>query len=470
MAQTMQNRMLNLRDSLRHFIRLITGDRKGASAVMTALMLPVIVGFVGLAIDVGVWQVNKRKLQGVVDQAVYSAAMAAYSGATVAQATIEAKAVFAQAGLVDGVGGVAVTVSNPATSGAYTANSKSWQVTATMTQQLYFSGLFLNNAPTLSTRGVALQGYSTTSGGTVTTTAGTGCTLTLDTTAQYATEVTNNGAVSVSTCALFTNSNHASALGCYNNCTVASNTYTVGGVYNAGSMTGTNYTNQTAVADPYRTLTTPTTAKEGSCLTSTKVVAGSGATTTISAGRYCGGIDFKGSGKTLVMNAGTYYVESIFNIGTGATLNATAGVTIVIIGSYCLGDTNNTCQHPDEGIAGTFNVTAPTSNTSSTTGDTNNYKGVALYMSNSTYRQHQFANGSTINVQGTLYAPAQKFSFNNNSTISSSKCMKIVSLRLTINNNGQMRNNCTGTGVSTIGDTTSTTAGSTTTYPTSMVE
>jgi hypothetical protein len=48
--------------------------------------------------------------------------------------------------------------------------------------------------------------------------------------------------------------------------------------------------------------------------------------------------------------------------------------------------------------------------------------------------------------------------------------MKIISYRVTINNNGQMSNDCTGTGVPTIGDTTTTTAGTTTTVRTSMVE
>lgn len=456
--------------SLRAFLKRISGDRKGASAILTAVMLPMLVGFIGLAIDVGVWQINKRKLQGAADQAAYSAAVAAYKGANTTQATNEAKAVMAQLGFTHGADGVTISVSNPASSGNYSGNTRSWQVSATKTQKLFFSGVFnLTSAPTLAAKAVALQGYTTTTGGTTTPVPGAGCILTLDTAASYSTEVTNNGAVSTASCAIYTNSASSSALGCYNNCNIASNTFTVGNYYkasgSANKMTGTNLTAQAAVVDPLAALTTPTAATMGSCTSSSVIGSTTSASRTINPGRYCGGINFTGAGKTLIMNAGTYYVESIFNVGTGATLNATAtgGVTIVIVGSYCLGDTNNTCEHPDEGIGNiaNINITAPTTGT---------YKGVAMYFSNSTYRQHQFANNSSLSIQGALYAPNQKLSFNNNSTIDNTKCMKIISRRVTINNNGAMSNDCAGTGVPTIGDTTTVTAGTSTTVRSTMVE
>ncbi len=468
MAQTMQNRMLNLRDSLRHFIRLITGDRKGASAVMTALMLPVIVGFVGLAIDVGVWQVNKRKLQGVVDQAVFSAAMAAYQGASVDQATTEAKAVMAQAGLVPGANGVAVTVSNPATDGNYTANAKSWQVTATMTQQLYFSGLFLSTAPTLSAKAVALQGY-TTAGATVTN-PGPGCVMALSTTAAKAVEFTNNAVFNTPSCSIYSNSNASNATFCDNNCNVNANTYSVGNYYIGNGnahMTGTNLANQTAIANPYGSLTTPDVSGM-SCMNGNTTVTATADNVYINPGRYCKGINFSnntGSGvggtRTLHMSAGTYYVESIFMVGNNATLDATTGVTIVIIGNYCIGDTNNTCQHSDEGWGNNaqINLTAPTTGT---------YAGVAMYFTGSTNRTQAFANNAYLHIQGTLYAPNQKLQFNNNSYFDNTKCTKIIGNTVSIQNNGGVSMSCTGTGVKTIGDTTTVTVGST--VATSMVE
>ncbi len=445
-------------------VRLL-GDKSGVTLATMAMMMPLLIGFSGLALDVGVWQVNKRNLQGAADQAAFSAAIAYSKGATVDAARTQAKAVMASNGFVDGASGLTITVSNPATTGNYTTNNRAWEVSATNSQSLYFSGIFVNAAPTVAVRSVALAGSTTTTPGTSNTTAGKGCILTLDTTASYATEITNNGSSSNANCEIYTNSNSSTALACYDNCSVAGDTYTVGGVYKSGTMSGTQKTGQTAVADPYSSLTAPTAAAMGACTSSTVIKSQTTASRTIGPGRYCGGINFTGTGKTLIMTAGTYYVESIFNVGTGATLNATAtgGVTIVIVGSYCLGDTNNTCQHPDEGIGNSanINITAPTTGT---------YAGVAMHFSSTTYRQHAFANNSNLHIQGALYAPKQKIAFNNNSTFDNTKCTKIIAARVTINNNGNMSASCDGTGVKTIGDKTTTTPGTSTTTASSMVE
>ncbi len=448
-------------------LRALRDNRSGISLVTTALMLPVLVGSIGLALDIGVWQVNKRNLQGAVDQAVYSAAVASTKGATVDQAQVEAKGVMAQLGFVDGTDGVTVTVSNPPTTGSYNGNASAWQVVARKSQTLLFSRVLMNSAPMISVRAVALNGSVTTTAATSSTRAGKGCILTLDTTGQYATEITNNGASSNANCEIYTNSNNAKALACYNNCAIAGDTFTVGGVYKSGTMTGTNKTGQAAVADPYSSITAPTQAEMGAtCANGNKVVKSTtAASLTINPGRYCKGINFTGAGKTLVMNAGTYYVESIFMVGNGATLNATAspGVTIVIVGSYCLGDTNNTCQHPDEGIGNTanINITAPTTGT---------YAGIAMYFSDTTLRQHPFANSAYLHIQGVLYAPHQKLAFNNNSYFDNTKCTKVVSFQVTINNNGNMSADCTGLGVKSIGDVTTLTPGVTTTTASKMVE
>ncbi|MEQ1640595.1 MAG: pilus assembly protein TadG-related protein [Novosphingobium sp.] len=460
--RTPNARALTVRRMVAGLARLIA-DKSGVTLATMAMMMPLLIGFSGLALDVGVWQVNKRNLQGAADQAAFSAAIAYSKGASVAASQTQAKAVMAEHGFVDGTSGLSITVSNPASSGNYMTNTRAWEVTATNAQSLYFSGIFMSSAPSVAVRSVALSGSTVTTPPTTETQAGKGCVLTLDTTASYATEITNNGSSSNVNCEIYTNSNSSSALGCYNNCTVRGDTFTVGGLFNNGTMTGINKTRQTAIADPYASLSTPTAATMGSCVTSTVIRSLATASRTIGPGRYCGGINFTGSGKTLVMTAGTYYVESIFNVGTGATLNATAGVTIVIVGNYCLGDTNNTCQHPDEGIGNVanINITAPTTGT---------YAGVAMHFSSTTYRQHAFANNAYLHIQGVLYAPKQKLAFNNNSTFDNTKCTKVISAKVTINNNGNMSASCDGTGVKSIGDKVTVTPGTSSTTNSSMVE
>lgn len=455
-------------------LRRLRADQGGAAIILTAFLLPILIGVVGIAVDVGMWESNKRDLQGAADQAAYSAARAAsQTGATYAQSVMQAKAVMASMGFTDGVGGVTIAVSNPPTSGNYTGNSRAWEVRAQKTQVLYFSSLFLTNAPAIGVRAVALkQTYQTTNSVNSSTTTNTkpGCILTLDSSGHGATTVTNNGAVPTTSCAIYTNSSASDALKCYNNCNITADTFTVGGFFKgsgSATMSGANKTGQKATVNPYSGLAAPSTSGMSCLNPGGAIAATSAASRTISPGYYCKGINFSGASKTLIMSAGTYYIDSIFMVGNGATLNATAGVTIVIVGSFCIGDTNNTCQHPDEGIGNTanLNITAPT---------TGPYAGVAMYFANSTARTQPFANNAHINVQGVLYAPYQKLQFNNNSYFDNTKCTQLVAFQVDIENNGNFGTNCGGTGVKPITNTETTTTTTTTTTgtdaPSSMVE
>src|SRR6266436_4579176 len=82
-------------------------DQRGAAAVITVLALTVLIGLVGLAIDVGMWYWTNRALQNAADAAVIAAAI---NGTSSYQA--EAKAVTAQYGFVDGADGITVTALN----------------------------------------------------------------------------------------------------------------------------------------------------------------------------------------------------------------------------------------------------------------------------------------------------------------------------------------------------------------------
>src|SRR5437660_9589305 len=57
-------------------IRRIAADQRGVSAIITAIALTTLAGFCGLAVDVVMWEVNQRTIQGVADQAALAAATA----------------------------------------------------------------------------------------------------------------------------------------------------------------------------------------------------------------------------------------------------------------------------------------------------------------------------------------------------------------------------------------------------------
>ena len=78
--------------------------------MLTALALTIVIGVVGLAVDVGMWYRNNRAMQNAADAAVIAAAL----NGTGSYAS-EAKAVAARYGFVDGANGITVTASNDQT-------------------------------------------------------------------------------------------------------------------------------------------------------------------------------------------------------------------------------------------------------------------------------------------------------------------------------------------------------------------
>ena len=130
-------------------------DERGVTAIMTGLLATALMGFAGLAVDVGIWEMNLRNAQGAADLAAYSAAIGANKGA---DTTIEAKGVAASMGFIDGDSGVTVTVRHPPISGPHAGDSAAYEIIVQKPQQLYLAQLFLPKAPTVRGRAVARAG------------------------------------------------------------------------------------------------------------------------------------------------------------------------------------------------------------------------------------------------------------------------------------------------------------------------
>ena len=54
----------------------LAADRRGVAGIVTAIAATMLMGFCGLAVDVIMWEVNQRSLQGAADQATLAAAIA----------------------------------------------------------------------------------------------------------------------------------------------------------------------------------------------------------------------------------------------------------------------------------------------------------------------------------------------------------------------------------------------------------
>jgi Flp pilus assembly protein TadG len=90
-------------------VRLLCADQRGNIAVMMAFLFPIIAGGLGLGFEASNWYLQTRAMQNAADSAAIAAATNGSSNYDV-----EAKAVAAQYGFVDGSNNVTVTASNTA--------------------------------------------------------------------------------------------------------------------------------------------------------------------------------------------------------------------------------------------------------------------------------------------------------------------------------------------------------------------
>src|SRR5579863_1197103 len=117
--------------ALRKFRRAIVSTR-GNVAVMTALLLPAIIGGFGLGAETSYWYVLQRGMQNAADEA----ALAASTNGTSSYAA-EAKAVTSLVGFTDGSNNVTVTASNSAACPG--GGNTCYSVTVTKTVPLYLA-------------------------------------------------------------------------------------------------------------------------------------------------------------------------------------------------------------------------------------------------------------------------------------------------------------------------------------------
>ena len=396
-----------------HFLK----DRRGATATIFAIALPLLAGAGALAVNVGVWTVQKRQAQGAADAAAYSAAIADKAGADLAQATIEAKAVTANLGFVDGADGVTIVVNSPPTLGSQAGVAGYWEVFVRQPQSLGLARYFTSATPIATGRAVA-GGAS----------GGNGCIIALSPSAANAVHFENNAMLTNASCGIYSNSSSNSAIQCNNNCVIDAAMYTVGQVsWGNKKPNGTMETGQAPAADPYAN----TEVSLPACTFSTKQGAGSYSGGT----RFCGGLDIPNNG-TVNFAPGVYYIDTIFDLENGVTING-SGVTLIFNPT---GDASFKIEMMNNA---TWNLIAPTSGP---------YQGIAIMQKSGAPSAFTFRNNHVFNIQGALYFPTQGVTFRNN--FNSNVCTQVVALTVVLAENATMKAVCPGSGIRDVGGST----------------
>ncbi len=401
-------------------IRAYFRQSGGSVSVALALLSPVLIGTVGLAIEASYWQMHQRAMQNASDSAAIAAAMEGGSNYAAV-----ANAVAAEYGFVNGSGNIVVAVSQ--TSSAPGCTSDCYTVAITDQVPLFLSPIVgYKGTSTVKTRpmtSVDTSSVATKSGG------ASYCILALA--SSGAQGVTSNGAAK------------ANLQGCnvMSDTTATCNGHnlnaTIGAAHGANNGCGnTQMSGVPAVADPYASLASnipadtcggsypqePAKKKDPALPSSNQW---SGATSTVSGVKVvCG--DQQLTGDTTLDN--TVLVIENGRLDTNGYTLSGSGLTVVFSGSN-----SASYQHVPTG-GGTLDIAAPT---------TGPWSGVALYQDPSLTTNVNVSaagNSPTWNLSGLVYLPHAKVKLSGavNKSSQGQRCFAMVVDNITINGTGSI--------------------------------
>ena len=280
--------------------------RSGYVLVTMIASLVVVFAFVGLAVDVGVLQYTKSRMQTAADAAALGGVQEfkrSGAGSVVAAGKRDA----ALNGFRDLAETVTVSVNHPPATGFYTADPTAVEVGITKDVPAYFMQVLGFTSTRVRARAVARQGPGTT------------CVHILDPAASGALSASGGVLVQVN-CGVVVNSNNAAAAKASGGSTVVATAFEIVGGYSAsggGVFTPHPKTSVAPSGDPLSYLGAPSV---GACTVS-DYHATSGATATLDPGVYCNGITISG-GSTIRLNPGTYVLK-----GGGLTVSGGSSLT-----------------------------------------------------------------------------------------------------------------------------------------------
>jgi hypothetical protein len=393
----------------------------GSVIILYALMLPILVGFTGLGVEVGYWYVSKRGLQTAADAGAIAATHERSAGND--ESTIHDGALVeaVRNGFKDLTGNL-ITVNNPPLAGDYAGNMSAVEVILDQLHQKLFSRVLYDGDVNIETRAVALQ-----------TPGGTACILGLNETQNDTVTAAGSNILLMPGCVIASNSNASDAISIQGATTVqADSLWTVGNYQIEGNsanldLENLSVTRSYALDDPFEDTPIP---PLGSCdETNTVWNNGNSANRTVDPGvddlmYFCNGLTIEGG--NIDFRPGTYVIDrGDMEIKGSATVRCSLcspggeGVTFILTAS-------NPAQIGTLYIAGSAHVelNAPS------TGD---YAGILFYQDGrATIAGTSTVRGdSSSSVVGAFYFPGTHIEFAGN-TSGTSECVLIVGDTVTV--------------------------------------
>jgi hypothetical protein len=395
----------------------------GATAVVAAILFPVVVGALGLGAEAGYWYLSQRKLQHIADVSAHAGAARLRANDTNEQIEAAAKHVAYESGYR----GTHELVVNPDYTSEKYPGALLVEVVATDEQPRLFSAVvagFFSKDPetTVMMNASAVAMVDSSSSGTV------ACVLALSPTAPRAVTMGGSGSINLEGCDIASNSNAADAL-------YATSTVSTDCAYSVGGAQATELTtkvcdkvkvNQPLIRDPYADAVEPT--NPGNCKSKNQ---GHPTTPTeLNPGCY-NGLTVKGP---VHFNPGVYYIDGgEFNVNAGDNSKLTgSGVTIYLANGANL----------NIGASIQMNFSAP--------GPGEPYAGILIFGDRAaTAATHKLAGGSGSEYHGAVYTPASAISFAGNSKATGG-CTQIIGATVTFTGASTLQSTCDNAGTTDI--------------------
>ena len=382
-----------------------TPDRRGAIAILVALMLPAAIAAAALVLDGGVWLVERARLQLAADAAANGAGYLLMASALQTETTAQQAATLQTVALAEAEGATGGRLIGTLATPIAVTHAADWSsvtVTLSATATSVLSNVFGVAAPVLTaTATTSLRPAAA-------------CVLALAPSEDDAIEVDNMGSIRATGCGIFADSSNPTAISLDSGTIVGSSVGTVGGasISNSGSNTlspNPPTTGAAPVTDPYAALTAPAAPSTCSFPSGTGFTAWKATPYSFSPATntnvFCGNTTIGGNGSTDTFAPGVYYVVNGSLTFNNATVTQATGVSFVLTGSS------------PGGLVWTNYSNTGTTMTAPTSGPT---AGILIWQTcgtGGTSPDNTMAGGSSLNVSGAFYAPCGDLEMSNNAQL-----------------------------------------------------
>ncbi len=408
-------------------LRALHADRRGAAMMIVALGTPVMMGMTALAVDAGMWRLEKVRLQAAVDAAALAAAHAQLAGADEAALRGVAARELARNGFDPAEPGNGFDLA--LRQRGQGSGDTDVEVTASTEGGLYFGRMLLAEPPTIEA--VATGGLDTGNYGRI-------CVLGLDESAPSTVQFRGNPDIDLN-CSVVSNSKHqTTSLEIAGNSNLVAPALIASGMIdikgNPGIVADTLWEFAPPATDPFgprgRDLQAPS---GGSCDHNGELRVQSDAV--LWPGRYCGGIRVVGATATFM--PGLYVIQNGGFRTTGQARLVGHGVTFVLTGS-----SPNQIGNMDFAGGTHLDLSAPAAGTA--WAEALNYQGILFLqdprapLSLNSNGDNKLLGGSIARLEGAAYFPRQTLMYTGGANLDDS-CFMLVARQVLFRGNARYR-------------------------------